>query len=232
MNILKVKTKHEMSCLAADIMAAQIIKKPDSVLGLATGETPIEMYDNVAKRNIDFSRVRTVNLDEYVGLDGANENSYRYFMDTNFFSKLNIKKENTNLPCGTATDLDAECARYNALLESIGPRDIQLLGIGLNGHVGFCEPNTEFVPNTSVVSLTESTIKANSRFYDDISLVPKQALTMGIRQIMDAKHILLIANGPAKVEIVEKAFYGKITPAVPASVLQLHPNVTVIVAEN
>ena len=230
MRIIHAENKEEMSKLAAEIFIKQITEKPESVFGLATGGTPVGLYDELGKSGADFSKAKSVNLDEYVGLDGENVNSYRYFMNDNLFRKINIKIENTNVPCGTATDLKAECARYSELLKNIGTRDIQLLGIGPNGHIGFCEPDEELFATCSVVDLTQSTIEANARFYNDISEVPKQALSMGLAEILDAKHIVLIAEGAGKNEILKKAVFGKITTQVPASLLQLHPNVTIIEA--
>lgn len=230
MRIIHAKNNEEMSKIAAEIFIRQITNKPDSVLGLATGGTPVGLYNELAKSNCDFSKVTSVNLDEYVGLSGDNENSYRYFMNNNLFKKINIKLENTNVPDGTAKDLRAECKRYSALLDKLGTRDIQLLGIGPNGHIGFCEPDEELFTTCSVVNLDESTIQANARFYNDISEVPRQALSMGVKEIMNAKHIILIAEGANKKEILKKACFGKITTKIPASLLQLHPNVTVIEA--
>jgi glucosamine-6-phosphate deaminase len=230
MRIIHAKSKEEMSKLAAEIFIDQITKKPDSVFGLATGGTPVGLYDELGKSGADFSKATTVNLDEYAGLSGDNVNSYRYFMNDNLFRKINIPIESTNVPNGKALDLNEECKRYSALLNKIGTRDIQLLGIGPNGHIGFCEPDDELFATCSVVDLTPSTIAANSRFYNDISEVPRQALSMGVKEIMDAKHIVLIAEGANKKDILKKAIYGKITTQVPASLLQLHPNVTVIEA--
>ncbi len=230
MRIIHAKSKEEMSKLAAEIFIKQITEKPDSVFGLATGGTPVGLYDELGKSGADFSNLTTVNLDEYAGLSGDNENSYRFFMNDNLFRKINVKIENTNVPNGKASDLNAECKRYSALLKELGTRDIQLLGIGPNGHIGFCEPDEELFATCSVVNLTQSTIEANARFYNDISEVPRQALSMGVAEIMDAKHIVLIAEGAGKKDILKKAIYGKITTQVPASLLQLHPNVTVIEA--
>ncbi len=230
MRIIHAKSKEEMSKLAAEIFIDQITKKPDSVFGLATGGTPVGLYDELGKSGADFSKATTVNLDEYAGLSGDNVNSYRYFMNDNLFRKINIPIESTNVPNGKALDLNEECKRYSALLNKIGTRDIQLLGIGPNGHIGFCEPDDELFATCSVVDLTPSTIAANARFYNDISEVPRQALSMGVKEIMDAKHIVLIAEGANKKDILKKAIYGKITTQVPASLLQLHPNVTVIEA--
>ena len=221
-----------MSRDAANVISAQVIMKPNSVLGLATGSSPLGTYKQLIewyeKGDVDFSKVTSVNLDEYVGLDGSNEQSYRYFMDNNFFNHINIKKENTFVPNGCADDLAAEGENYDKRIKELGGIDLQLLGIGLDGHIGFNEPDRYFVKSTHVVDLHESTIKANSRFFANEDEVPKQAITMGMVSIMQAKKILLIANGEAKMEILEKAFYGSITPEIPASILQLHPDITVI----
>ena len=235
MRIIKVKSYEQMSRQAANIISAQVIIKPDSVLGLATGSTPIGAYDQLGKwykkGDLDFSKVTTVNLDEYVGMSGDNPQSYRYFMEKNFFEKINIKKENTFVPNGTAKDLVAECTNYDARIKNLGGIDLQLLGIGNDGHIGFNEPSDCFEKNTHVVTLHESTIAANSRFFDSIDDVPKKALTMGMVSIMQAKKILLIANGKQKEEILNKALYGPITPQIPASILQLHPDITIIYSE-
>ena len=209
--------------------------KPNSVLGLATGSSPIGTYKQLIKwynkGDVDFSEVTSVNLDEYVGLDGNNNQSYRYFMDTYFFNHINIKKENTYVPNGKSEDLAKEGEEDDARLKSFGGIDLQLLGIGLDGHIGFNEPDKCFEKSTHIVNLHSSTIEANSRFFDSIEDVPKQAITMGMVSIMQAKKILLIANGKAKEEILKKAFSGPITPEIPASILQLHPDVTVIYSE-
>lgn len=220
---------------ASRIFAAQITLKPDSVLGLATGSTPVGMYKELIQmyneNRIDFSRVKTVNLDEYAGLSGDNDQSYRYFMNHNLFDHININKENTNVPNGTASDLEAECARYEQVVESMGGVDIQLLGIGNNGHIAFNEPCGEFPEKTHVVDLTQNTIEANARFFNSMDEVPKKALTMGIGTIMKAKKIILLANGTKKAQTIHDMVYGPITPNVPASVLRLHPDVTVFVDE-
>lgn len=236
MKYIKVKTYEELSRKAAAVIAAQVISKPNSVLGLATGSSPIGTYENLAKAcdngDLDFSEVTSVNLDEYVGLSTDNDQSYRYFMNKNLFEKINIKMENTNVPNGCATDIEAECKRYDALIEDLGGIDLQLLGIGLDGHIGFNEPCDEFVKGTNRVTLDPSTIEANARFFASIDEVPREAVTMGMQAIMQAKKVLLIANGKNKAEIMEKAFFGPITPKVPASILQLHKDLTVIYAEN
>ena len=213
----------------------QVILKPDSVLGLATGSSPLGTYKQLIewyeKGDIDFSKVTSVNLDEYVGLDSTNDQSYRYFMNKNFFEHINIDINNTFVPNGCAVDLAGEGKRYDEHIAKLGGIDLQLLGIGLDGHIGFNEPDKYFVKSTHVVDLHESTIKANSRFFANIDEVPKRAITMGMVSIMQAKKILLIASGKEKRDILEKAFYGPITPEIPASILQLHPDITVIYSE-
>ena len=236
MNFITVKNYEELSRKAADIIASQVILKKNSVLGLATGSSPIGTYEILAKKcadgDLDLSRVTSVNLDEYVGLDSKNDQSYRYFMNKNLFEKINIDITRTFVPNGCAGDLEAECKSYDALIESLGGIDLQLLGIGLDGHIGFNEPDEVFTKETHVVKLDESTIDANARFFKSREDVPTSAVTMGMGAIMKAKRVLLIANGKAKKEIVEKAFFGPITPKVPASILQLHPDLTVIYSEN
>ena len=233
MRIYRVKNYDAMSRQAANIISAQIILKPDSVLGLATGSTPIGAYRQLIDRyrmgDLDFSGIRSVNLDEYLGLSADDPRSYACFMRKNLFDTINIKPENTFIPDGCATDPTEECARYNQLIRALGGIDLQLLGIGHNGHIGFNEPTDNFPATVHTVQLTESTINANSRLFERREDVPTQAITMGIGTIMKAKKILLIA-GPDKAEIVEKACFGKVTPEVPASVLQLHPDVTVILS--
>lgn len=233
MRIIKTKTYEEMSAIAAGIIGGQVLLKPNCVLGLATGSSPIGTYKDLVKSYedgvLDFSEVRTVNLDEYCGLDGTNPNSYRYFMNDNLFDHVNIDKANTHVPNGHADDLEEEAVRYESFIQSLGGIDLQLLGIGHNGHIGFNEPTDNFPAAVHTVQLTESTINANSRLFERREDVPTQAITMGIGTIMKAKKILLIA-GPDKAEIVEKACFGKVTPEVPASVLQLHPDVTVILS--
>ena len=232
MKFITVDSYEKLSRQAANIISAQVIIKPDSVLGLATGSSPLGTYrqliDWYEKGDIDFSECISVNLDEYVGLGGENDQSYRYFMNHNFFHAINIKPENTFVPNGLAEDLAAECEKYDARIADLGGIDLQLLGIGLDGHIGFNEPDDYFVKNTHVVELHESTIKANSRFFENEAEVPRKAVTMGMVSIMQAKKILLIASGRNKRDIVEKAFFGPITPKIPASILQLHPDITVI----
>ena len=235
MKIISVKNYEEMSSKAADIIASQIKEKPDCVLGLATGSSPVGTYKRLIEDNkegkIDFASVTSVNLDEYVGLDGTNDQSYRYFMDNNLFNFVNIDKAKTFVPNGCAEDLKAEGEAYDKMIEELGGIDLQLLGIGLDGHIGFNEPDSVFTAATHEVVLDESTIKANARFFEREEDVPKKAITMGMMSIMKAKKVLLIANGEAKKDIINKAFYGAVDPMVPASILQLHPDVTVIFAE-
>ena len=232
MKIYETKDYQEMSRQAANILSAQVILKPDCVLGLATGSTPIGTYDKLVewydKGDLDFSEVRTVNLDEYRGLTRDNDQSYYYFMHQHLFDRVNIKLENTNVPDGTQEDAEKGCARYEALIESMGGVDIQLLGLGHNGHIGFNEPAADFAVTTHCVDLTESTIEANKRFFESADDVPRQAYTMGIGTIMKAKKILLVVNGEGKADIVAKAFFGPVTPEVPASILQLHRDVTIV----
>ncbi len=231
MRILETRNYGEMSALAAEMIAAQVLLKPRCVLGLATGSSPIGTYEKLVEAHkagrLDFSQVRTVNLDEYCGLPEDNPQSYRYFMDHHLFSQVNISRENTYLPNGTAEDMAEESRRYEALVGSLGGVDLQLLGIGHNGHIGFNEPTDSFPPVVHPVALTESTIQANSRLFSRVEDVPTQAITMGIGTILKAERILLIA-GADKQDILKEALYGKVTPWVPASVLQLHRDVTVI----
>lgn len=235
MTIYEGKDYNEVSRKAAQIMAAQIIAKPQSVLGLATGSTPVGMYQQMVEwcksGDLDFSQITSVNLDEYKGLSGENDQSYRYFMNTNLFDHVNIDKARTFVPNGLEEDSEKACADYNEVIRSVGGVDMQLLGIGGNGHIGFNEPSDAFEKETHCVDLTESTIKANARFFASMDEVPKQAYTMGIKNIMEAKKILLVANGEAKAEALYNSLYGSITPQVPASILQLHPDVTVVADE-
>lgn len=235
MKLIKAKDYADMSNKAAAIFFSQITLKPESVLGLATGSTPIGTYKKLIEMHkagdLDFSQVKTVNLDEYVGLSGESDQSYRYFMNENLFNHVNIDKANTNVPNGKAADKALECEHYEQLIKSLGGVDLQLLGIGNNGHIGFNEPSDCFDKYTHEVALTESTIKANSRLFEREEDVPKTAISMGIKTIMDAKKILLVANGSAKADIIYQTCFGPITPNVPASALQLHPDVTVIVDE-
>ena len=236
MKFITVKTYEELSRKAAEIISSQVVMKPNSVLGLATGSTPIGTYSRLAEKcdkcDVDFSNVTSVNLDEYVGLTGDNDQSYRYFMNTNLFTKINIDINKTHVLSGVASDMEKEAADFDALIEELGGIDLQLLGIGLDGHIGFNEPDDVFIKETHVVELDPSTIEANARFFESIDDVPKSAITMGMGAIMNAKKVLLIANGKNKEEILKASFFGPITPKVPASLLQLHPDVTVIYSEN
>ena len=235
MKIIKTKDYADMSRKAANIIAAQVITKPDCVLGLATGSTPIGTYKELIKAyengDLDFSLVKTANLDEYRGLEKTNDQSYDYFMKDNLFNHININFDNLNIPNGEKPDAEEECKRYEEVVKALGGQDLQLLGMGHNGHIGFNEPADEFPKETHCVDLQESTIQANKRFFEKVEDVPTQAYTMGIGTIMQAKKILVIASGVDKAEIVKKAFFGPITPQVPASILQLHPDVTVVVDE-
>ena len=236
MRIIKTKNYEDMSKKAANIFFSQIIFKPDSILGLATGSSVLGLYANLIegfkKGDLNFSEVITANLDEYVGLGADSDQSYRYYMNNNLFKHINIKKENTYLPDGLAKDAEAECAKYNKMIESFGGVDIQLLGLGHNGHIGFNEPGDEFVKGTHVIELDDSTIKANARFFADEKDVPKRAMTMGIKNIMQAKKIVLCVSGAQKSAILAKVLFGGITPQTPGSILQLHPDLTVVADED
>ncbi|ARP50823.1 glucosamine-6-phosphate deaminase [Caproicibacterium lactatifermentans] len=232
MKILEASNYEGMSRKAANIISAQVILFPRSVLGLATGSTPLGIYrqliDWYQKGDIDFSHVTSVNLDEYCGLGPDDSQSYRYYMNTNFFRHINIRTENTFVPDGLAEDFEEECRRYDERVSALGGIDLQLLGIGETGHIGFNEPDDTFDKMTHQVALKQKTIEANSRFFKSPDEVPQYALTMGIKAIMQAKKILLVANGPKKADVLEKALFGPVTPEVPASILQLHPDVTVV----
>ena len=232
MHFYKTLNYQRMSRKAANILSAQIIIKPNSVLGLATGSSPIGIYQQLVawyqKGDLDFSHIRTVNLDEYIGLSHDNPQSYYHFMNENLFQHVNINLENTNIPNGLVTDTAKECARYNKVLRDMGGVDLQLLGLGHNGHIGFNEPEEAFEKETHCVDLSETTIQANARLFDNPDEVPRQALTMGIKTIMQAKKILVIVSGKDKAAIVKEAFFGPVTPKVPASILQLHNDVTVV----
>ena len=232
MKIYCAKDYDQASRITANILAAQIILKPDCVLGLATGSTPIGAYENLIKRyeagDLDFSSVHSINLDEYRGLTPSNSQSYRYFMNTHLFDHVNIDKKNTFVPDGLEEDKEKACQDYDEIIRSHGGIDLQLLGLGHNGHIGFNEPGDSFAKTTHCVTLAESTVAANARFFASASEVPKEAYTMGIQSIMQAKKILVMVCGKDKKKIVQKAFYGSITPQVPASVLQLHPDVILV----
>ncbi len=231
MKVIVVENYEEMSAKAAEILTNIVKNNPKAVLGLATGSSPIGTYQNMAKdhkeNGTSYKDVVTVNLDEYVGLTADHNQSYAYFMYENLFKNIDVNLASTNLPSGSAKDLQAECDRYNALLENY-QQDVQVLGLGSNGHIGFNEPGTPFDSVTHLVDLTENTIKDNSRLFDSIDEVPRQALSMGIKNIMNAKSILVVVSGKNKAQAVYGMVKGEITPNLPASVLQLHPFVTVI----
>lgn len=233
--ILKAKDPSEVGKLAADQFEALIAAKPACLLGLATGSTPIPLYQELIRREkggrIDFSRVRSANLDEYKGLPGTHEQSYRYFMQENLFNHISIKPENTIVPDGLATDVESMCREYEEKIENWGGVDLQLLGIGHDGHIGFNEPADHFPAMTHEVELEEITRQANKRFFASIDEVPTAAYTMGIGTVMAARKVLLVATGADKAQILRQSFRGPITPQVPASILQLHPDVTVICDE-
>jgi glucosamine-6-phosphate deaminase len=221
-----------MSRKAANFLSAQVILKENAVLGLATGGTSEGIYKQLAewyrKGDIDFSAISTINLDEYIGLDGKNERSYRHFMDQNLFRHINMREENCHLPNGMAENVGEECLRYDRLIERLGGIDIQLLGIGENGHIGFNEPDEAFEQMTHCVRLKEKTIEANARYFSSKEEVPRQAITMGIKAIMQARSIVLCASGARKADILHKVIFGPVTPEVPGSVLQMHPRVIVV----
>ena len=235
MRIIKAKDYDDLSRKAANIISAQVLLKPDCVLGLATGSTPIGTYKQLIewyeKGDLDFSAAKSVNLDEYRGLTRDNDQSYYYFMYNNLFKHININMENTNVPDGTEPDSEKECSRYENVIEAYGGVDLQLLGLGHNGHIGFNEPDKDFARTTHCVDLTQSTIEANKRFFESAEDVPRQAYTMGIGTIMNAKKILLLASGEDKAEAMYQTMCGPITPRVPASVLRLHRDVTIIADE-
>ena len=234
MKVIIAKDYEEMSEKAFEVMKEVISKKPDAVLGLATGSTPIGLYKKMIKdheeNGTSYKAVRTVNLDEYAGLDYSSDQSYVYFMRDQLFDHIDIDLKNTNIENGKAEDKKKECDRYNALLEKM-QQDIQVLGIGSNGHIAFNEPGTAFGSVTHIVDLTESTIKDNSRLFKSIDEVPRQAFTMGLKNIMNAKKILILANGKNKAKAVYGLLKGEVTEEVPASILQLHPDCTLIVDE-
>lgn len=235
MKIIRAKDYKAMSRKAANIISAQIILKPDSVLGLATGSSPIGTYEQLVewynKGDLDFSEVTSVNLDEYKGLERTDEQSYYYFMHDHLFRHVNIHPDRTFLPNGTEPDSGKACADYDKIIASVGGVDLQLLGLGHNGHIGFNEPSTIFEKGTHCVRLSERTIEANRRFFASADDVPRYAYTMGIRTIMQARKILVVVSGEDKAEAVRNAFFGPITPEVQGSILQLHNDVTVVADE-
>ena len=224
-----------MSRQAANIISAQVILKPNSVLGLATGSSPIGTYKQLIewyeKGDLDFSQVKTVNLDEYVGLDITSDQSYVYFMRHNFIDHINIDLNNVHIPCGANMDTKAECTRYDDVIHSLGGIDLQLLGLGPNGHIGFNEPDDCFTKGTHRVALTDATIQANKRFFEKESDVPRFAYTMGICDIMQAERVLMVVSGADKADMLKQAFWGPVTPRVPASILQLHKDFTLVADE-
>ena len=232
MKILKFANYEEMSAAAADILAKQISIKKDSVLGLATGSTPVGTYKKLIEMNksgmIDFSEIKTVNLDEYYPISPENKQSYRYFMNENLFDHVNIDKANTYVPDGTAEDPELACENHEKIIKALGGIDIQVLGIGQNGHIGFNEPEEMLSLYTHKTDLTESTIQANSRFFSEGEIIPTSALTMGMGTIFSAKKIILLINGKNKMAAFEQLLNDKITTSCPATLLKLHPNVTVL----
>lgn len=235
MKIIRAKDYEDMSRKAAGVIAAQVIMKPDCVLGLATGSTPVGAYRLLSewcrKGELDFSEITSVNLDEYKGLSRDHAQSYYYFMNENLFKHINISRERTFLPDGTQPDSGKACADYNRVLHSVGGIDLQLLGLGHNGHIGFNEPSDHFGLETHCVELTESTIKANQRFFASYDDVPKQAYTMGIKTIMQARKVLVAVSGEDKADALKNSFFGPVTPKVPASILQLHCDVVLVADE-
>ncbi len=233
MRIYQSEDYVSMSRQVANIISAQVIVKPTSVLGLATGSSPIGTYKQLVewynKGDVSFKQVKTVNLDEYVGLPTSHPESYRYFMNHHFFDHVDIDKENTNVPDGLAADLDAFCAQYDQRMEEMGGVDLQLLGMGHNGHIGFNEPGNVFDLGTHVAELQPITLQANARFFDnDVSKVPTHAISMGIKNIMHARKIVVVVSGEEKADAVYKSFRGPVTPEVPGSILQLHPDVILV----
>ncbi|HWR18795.1 MAG TPA: glucosamine-6-phosphate deaminase [Clostridia bacterium] len=236
MKLILSKDYHDMSRKAASVISAQVILKENSVLGLATGSTPIGAYKQLIewykKGDVSFKSAITVNLDEYCGLPVNHEQSYFHFMKAKLFDHIDLDSNNAHLPNGLAEDYQTECDAYDALIESLGGIDLQLLGIGDNGHIGFNEPDEQFIMTTHRVRLSNMTRRANARFFNDNpESVPQFAITMGMRHIMQAKKILLIANGAKKIAVIDRALNGPVTPRLPASLLQLHPDLTVIVSE-
>ncbi|BES64197.1 glucosamine-6-phosphate deaminase [Gottschalkiaceae bacterium SANA] len=232
MKIIVAKNYEELSRKAGNLFASQLILKSNAVIGLATGSSPVGMYKELIRiyRNgdIDFDEVVSFNLDEYIGLTPDNEQSYHYFMRENLFDHINIRPENIHIPSGIAVDMTIAAQSYDKMIEEAGGIDIQILGIGNNGHIGFNEPDVKFEARTHIVELEPDTIEANSRFFDSIDQVPTQAISMGIKNIMQSRKIVLIASGEGKAKVVQAMIEGPITPELPASVLQLHPDVTII----
>ncbi|GLB59818.1 glucosamine-6-phosphate deaminase [Cytobacillus sp. NCCP-133] len=235
MNIIPAADYQDMSHKAAHLMIEKIRSNPDMTLGLATGSTPKGVYDELIKDHMEngtsYKRITTVNLDEYIGLPPFDPNSYRYFMNSGLFNHLDIQQVNTHLPKGDADDINQECQRYEQLIKDLVDIDLQLLGIGQNGHIGFNEPGTPFTSRTHVVKLEESTRKANARFFESMDKVPTHAITMGIASILDSREILLLASGSAKAEAITQLVHGEANEQFPASALKVHSNVTIIADE-
>ena len=236
MQVFVYKNESEVGKAAGMIVASEILKKPDCILGLATGSTPIPTYQEMIRMNkegiLDFSKVRSFNLDEYIGLSPEHVCSYRRFMNEQLFDHINIDKANTHVPCGIGADHEADAKAYDAAVEAAGGIDLQILGIGHDGHIGFNEPGDEFVSGTNIVTLTDMTIDANTRFFEKREDVPRQAITLGNRNIMAAKRIILLATGKGKARAIAQAIKGNITPKMPASLLQVHPNVQFLLDED
>jgi glucosamine-6-phosphate deaminase len=235
MKIIVAKNYEELSRKAGNLFASQLILKSNAVIGLATGSSPVGMYKELIQSyrdgDIDFDEVVSFNLDEYIGISPDNEQSYHYFMKENLFNHINIRPENIHIPSGIAVDMTIAAQCYDKMIEEAGGIDIQILGIGNNGHIGFNEPDVKFEARTHIVELEPETIEANSRFFDSIDQVPTQAISMGIKNIMQSRKIVLIASGEGKAKVVQAMIEGPITPELPASVLQLHPDVTIILDE-
>ena len=236
MQVFVYRNEAEVGKAAGMIVASEILKKPDCILGLATGSTPIPTYQEMIRMNkegiLDFSKVRSFNLDEYIGLSPEHVCSYRRFMNEQLFDHINIDKANTHVPCGVGADHEADAKAYDAAVEAAGGIDLQILGIGHDGHIGFNEPGDEFVSGTNIVTLTDMTIDANTRFFEKREDVPRQAITLGNRNIMAAKRIILLATGKGKARAIAQAIKGNITPRMPASLLQVHPNVQFLLDED
>lgn len=222
----------ELSKQAACLLASQVRLNPNSVIGLATGDTPLGMYRELIRMSkeekLDFSGITTFNLDEYYPIEKNNSQSYYYYMMENLFKYINIQKDKIYIPSGMAKDVEQECALYEKIIADKGTIDLQVLGIGPNGHIGFNEPDVKFEARTHLVTLNEETIKANARFFNSIDKVPKKAISMGIKTIMQSRKIMLLVNGEKKAKVIRDTIYGEITPSLPASILQLHPDVTII----
>lgn len=232
MRIIEASNYYDMSCKAASLIASQIVIKPNSVIGLATGSTPEGLYRQLiskyTKGELDFSKVHAVHLDEYLGLDKTSDQSYQYYIYNKLFNHINIAEDNCHTINGMAEDSEKESERYDKLIEDLGFIDIQLLGIGPNGHIGFNEPSDHFAKGTHIEKLSKSTIDANSRFFDNYDDVPRFAYTVGVKNIMQADKILLVANGQNKAKVLKEVISGRITPQIPATILQLHNNVTIV----